>query len=147
VSRCSAVGNAQNGIWSTWYDGGILTYHGTLITDCVVESNLRNGIRVDGHAFVARNHIRGNDAASTMGKAGIWVFGEGNRIEANHIAYNSIGVDLDGHDNIIIKNSLIHNVSAAYAIDASAIGNVFEIGTGPTAGPWANFCKGTGCPP
>ena len=51
------------------------------------------------------------------------------------------------NDNIIIKNTMVHNVTAAYDISPSAFGNVFEIGTDHTAGPWANFCKGTGCPP
>jgi len=145
VRGCIASGNIENGIWAKSLQSG--TYQGSLIVENVVQNNLRNGIRVDGHSTVLNNQIRGNDQIVAEGKAGVWVYGEGNRIEGNHIAYNNIGIDLDGHENIIIKNSLVHNLTAAYSVDPSAIGNVFEIGTGPTAGPWANFCKGTGCPP
>ena len=58
-----------------------------------------------------------------------------------------VGIDLDGNDNIIIKNTIVHSVTSAYDIAPATVGNVFEIGTGPSAGPWANFCNGAGCPP
>jgi len=145
VRGCIATDNIENGIWAQSMESG--TFQGSLIVGNVVQDNLRNGIRVDGHATVLNNQIRGNDQYAAQGKAGVWVYGEGNRIEGNHIAYNNTGIDLDGHENIIIKNSLVHNVTTAYSIDPSAIGNVFEIGIDHTAGPWANFCKGTGCPP
>ena len=147
VHGCVASNNTENGIWSTWIDAGWTVIQGSLISGNIVDANDRNGIRVDGHATVLNNQVRASDETGFEGKAGIWVYGEGNRIEGNHIAANNIGIDLDGNDNIIIKNTLVHNLTAAYDVAPGTIGNVFEIGTGPSAGPWANFCKGTGCPP
>lgn len=147
VRGCVVHANGENGIWSTWYDAGGIVLQGSLIVGNSVHSNSRNGIRVDGHATVLGNHVRFNDWRTTEGKAGIWVYGEGNRIEGNHITANNVGIDLDGSDNIIIKNTIVHSVTSAYDIAPATVGNVFEIGTGPTAGPWANFCKGAGCPP
>jgi parallel beta-helix repeat protein len=147
VRGCVAEANGENGIWSKYSDNGGIAMQGSLIVGNIVDGNVRNGIRVDGHATVLDNHIRHNDRTATEGKAGIWVYGEGNRIEGNHIAANNVGIDLDGNDNIIIKNTIVHSVTSAYDIAPATVGNVFEIGTDPTAGPWANFCKGAGCPP
>ena len=49
--------------------------------------------------------------------------------------------------NRIITALDVPTPAAAYDVAPGAFGNVFEIATTPTAGPWANFCKGTGCPP
>jgi hypothetical protein len=89
VRGCIASNNMQNGIWSSWVDQGGFTNQGRLISGNVVTGNYRNGLRVDGHASVTRNHITANN----------------------------IGIDLDGHENIIIKSTLVHNITAAYDID------------------------------
>jgi len=139
VRDCVVDENSENGIWATTYVGD-MTHEGTLITGCNVEDNGRNGIRVDGHAYVLNNQIRANDADCVNGKAGIWVNRDGNRIEGNHITMNNVGIDLDGDDNIIFRNTLLHNSTCA-EVAPGATGNVFQIGSDASAGHWANFCK------
>jgi len=139
VRDCVVHNNTQNGIWATTYTSGQFIHEGTLITGCNVDFNDRNGIRVDGHAYVLNNQIRYSDSLGVEGKAGIWVNGDGNRIEGNHITMNNIGIDLDGNNNLIIKNSLIDNPTCA-DVAPGTTGNVFQIGSTASAGHWANFC-------
>jgi hypothetical protein len=46
------------------------------------------------------------------------------------------------------KGLALHSEATVVGVRSCiASGNVFEIGIDHTTGPWANFCKGTGCPP
>jgi len=137
VQECASSNNHENGIWASTAVGE----HGILIRDSVVDFNLRNGIRVDGRAFVLNNQCRSN-GFDTSDKAGIWVNGDGNRIEGNHVVGNKIGIDISGNDNVIARNTMQGSGTQNWHLAPSATGNLFEVWTsaapGPP-GPWDNI--------
>lgn len=86
-------------------------------------------------------------------RAGIYAFGEGNRIEGNNVANNDRGIDVDGDDTLVIRNSADANTTN-YDIEAGnhygAIVDLTGSGTASVSGnsatntvfsidPWANF--------
>ena len=123
-------GNAENGIWADE----------SMVTDCEVSSNGKNGIRVDSRCYV-RGCLVMNNYGPSNDKAGIWVLGNTNRIEGNHLHWNGVGMDIDGIDNMIFKNTVYRSRSGVhFDVAATATGNLLEINTSlSTAGPWSNF--------
>ncbi|MEM7244924.1 MAG: right-handed parallel beta-helix repeat-containing protein [Acidobacteriota bacterium] len=140
---CTAVGNGLAGILAG----------GGLVTGCNSMSNGTDGIRVEGAATIS------NTTASNNGNHGIQVYdravvrectlsGNGgaglltesslNRIEANNATNNDRGFEINGTDNVIVKNSACQNPGGDYIVP---IGN--KLGTLTTtpigATPWDNF--------
>jgi hypothetical protein len=140
VRDCVSNNNIENGIWAE-SNSGI----GSLIRDCVADNNGKNGIRVDGHSVVLDNDLRDNGNAEP--KAGVWVLGDYNRIEGNHIILTPIGIDLDGSSSFVVGNTLAGNTTNL-DIAAGASGNLvptFVVGSPGDPGDWDNLCVGT-CP-
>lgn len=123
VQDSVASTNGENGIWA---ELGSATSVSTLVTGCHADGNLKNGIRVDGNTVVRGNLCRGNDSAGTQGKAGIWAYGDGNRIENNHLVENNIGLDVSGDYNFIGGNTMRANLQN-WRKSATATGNLFPI--------------------
>jgi parallel beta-helix repeat protein len=98
--------------------------------------NTGDGIRVRDGCKVIDNTCRYNGFLAGDG-AGIHATSSGNRIEGNHVTDNDRGIDVDGADNLIVKNSAAGNTSE---YDIVANNKVGTISTDPiTAGPWDNF--------
>jgi hypothetical protein len=138
VKDSLASNNRENGIWVT-----VPTVsHGALLTGCVVDSNGRNGIRADGRVSVLGNHVRSNDHDGDNGKAGIWLTGPYNRVEGNTVLQNNIGVDIEGNNNVVVRNVVGNNLVRNFDEEATATGNyvpVWTVGTSGSPEPWANI--------
>ena len=127
VSQCSAYSNTTVGI-----DVG----DGSTVSDCTASSNT-TGIQV-----ADRCRVVGNTCASNSG-AGILTDNDGdfNRIEGNHVSGNGTGIDVDGVNNFVVKNTAIANTTA-YAVVAG--NHLAQIVSNPgmfftSTNPWANF--------
>ena len=120
LDKCSAVGNG--GV-------GIQVGQGSTITGGRVNNNEFHGIQVSANCRLVGNTCEGNGkgAIGIQEPAGIYATGNGNRIEGNHVVGNKVGIDVDGTDNLIIKNSAMGNSTNNYDVTA---GN----GVGPIIG-------------
>jgi parallel beta-helix repeat protein len=126
VVNCTAYGNGTNGIWI-----GI----GGQVLNCTVRANGGNGIQVTTGCSVSQNTSSGNIFA------GIFVTGPGNRIDGNHCTSNPRGFDINGVDNLIIRNSAQGN-AANYDIVVGNHNAALIISPGAafvSSSPWANF--------
>jgi len=135
IEGCVASNNVENGIW-------IHGTAGSVVRGCVVDQNERNGIRVDGYATVMANHVRGNDIVGTNGKAGIWLAGDYNRVEGNTVVGNNIGIDVDGNNNVVVRNVVGDNQIRNFDEDVTATGNyvpVWNVGSAGSPDSWANI--------
>jgi parallel beta-helix repeat protein len=120
VSHCSAVDNHTCGIRVTNIgDGGV-----AVVTGCLVEYNLTNGIDVtqgtsvldcaarsnfgDGIACTVSCLIRGNNSVYNSG-AGVLVSNIQNRIEGNTCVSNDVGIQVSGTGNIVMRNACSGN--------------------------------------
>jgi len=135
VRGCRAVHNTENGIWVEEHFNTV----GALVTGCVVDGNLKNGIRIDGLSTVIDNHVQNN---ATPDKAGIWVKGNLNRVEGNTVVNNNNGLDVDGSYNVITRNMVGGSLLSNFDVDSAAVGNlilVHPIGAVSAPDPWANI--------
>jgi parallel beta-helix repeat protein len=127
IINCTAYGNGTNGIW-------IGT--GGQVLNCNVRNNGGNGIQVITSCQVAQNTV------SINAFAGIFVTGNANRIDGNHCTGGQRGFDVNGVDNLIIRNSAQGAAVSNYDI---VLGNHYAallISPGAafaSASPWANF--------
>jgi parallel beta-helix repeat protein len=127
VRNCLASGNQGNGIFARYE---------SLIIDCVANTNHLNGIRVDADTTVRGNHCGQNGLLEP--KAGIFVFGAGNRIDGNTLFANDYGIRVEGSENTVHRNAATGNSAGDYWF---VTGNdVGPIGPSSTAtSPWANI--------
>ena len=129
---------------------GISVDSGTKLSGCSVFDNDLNGIVVGAGCYVIGNNCRDNGLG--VGGKAIWVTGDDNRIEGNHVSLSGLGIDVAGAGNLIIKNSATGNATD-YAIAAgNTFGPILNVAGGgdlaviPGADhPWANF--GLTCTP
>jgi hypothetical protein len=134
LDKCSAVGNG--GV-------GIQLGAGSTITGGKSNDNESHGIQVSANCRVVGNTCEGNGkgAIGIQEPAGIFATGNGNRIEANHVVGNKVGIDVDGTDNLVIKNSAMGNSTKNYDVTAgNGVGPI--IGTGDvdsSDNPHANY--------
>jgi len=119
LNQCTVVGNGGSGI-----EAGT----GSTVRNCTARGNTGDGIVVSSKCQVVGNTCEGNGVGviGATDPAGIRATGSANRIEANHVIGNNIGIDVDTAGNLIIKNSAQGN-STNYDI---ALGNT----AGPTLG-------------
>jgi len=135
VEGCVASNNGENGVWAE-------SSFGVLISGCAVDFNSRNGIRIRDNTKVLDNQIRANDSSGAAGKAGIWVDGWNNHIEGNEIIENNIGIEVDGNQNVIVRNIVGNSLTDNFDVDPLAYGNlmpVFTMGSPGTPAPWDNI--------
>jgi parallel beta-helix repeat protein len=145
ITRCSASRNVSCGIGCSNHgtitacsscdngDRGYDVYSGSTIRDCTASDNGGNGI------YAVNDSVIMNNSCLNNGKAGIEVYFYRNRVEANHLTGNQVGLRADGMAtaNLIVRNSAVNNATN-YLIGA---GNKSGgISADPsTAGPSANF--------
>jgi len=133
LNRCTVVGNGGSGI-----EAGT----GSTVRNCTARGNTGDGIVVSSNCLVVSNTCEGNGVGvvSTTNPAGIRATGSANRVEANHVVGNNVGIDIDAAGNLIIKNSASGNTTTNYEFaDGNTKGPT--IGTGDIASdnPHANY--------
>ena len=151
VSGCASTGN-----WSTvsltieTIGMGFDIGPGSTVENCKASFNQGDGIRIRDETRAERNHSNNNGRG-----AGIHALGRGNHIEANVVIANSRGIDVDGINNLIVKNSASGNatnydlaannrhgpiVDLTSTASPAVIGNS-ALDTTSTDHPWANFAR------
>jgi parallel beta-helix repeat protein len=146
VTRCRVRENGQFGIAA----------RGSTVIGCLSHRNTGDGIEIQsgggvrdsvavlnrGHGFTAINAslLQGNTSIRNGwggDAAGIYVSGDGNRIEGNHVKGNDRGIEVDGLDNVIVRNSATVNTTNYDIVAGNDIG---PLGTAATAtSAWANI--------
>jgi hypothetical protein len=120
VVECTAENNQTNGIFAS--DGsmiincvanantgaGIRTGSNAIIRGCVASQNTSHGVVVLGNSVVSGVVSSGNGLGASIG-AGVLATGNANRIEDNVCNGNDRGIDVDGFQNIIIRNTCSAN--------------------------------------
>ena len=160
ISRCSLVGNGQNGIYmlggysnltgspATVSDclvagngqSGIYLFEspGSKVSDCTVTGNGLSGIYIGGDgSSIVGNTCQANNSGSDTNNAGIFIYANSCRVENNHLTGN-------GYAGIVIKTPFVNNIVIKNTITDGYIlptGNdIGPIGQAATAtSPWANI--------
>lgn len=130
IRGCSISGSGARGV--------NITGTGSLISECVVRGSTGDGIRVNTMCTVLNCTV---DLNRAVGAAGIRLAGQGNRAEGNSVSNNTLGIDVDGTSNLVVRNSFTFNPGA---VEAAAGNTVAQVITTPGLGfastdPWANF--------
>jgi hypothetical protein len=131
ASACTAQGNTNSGIFCNAY---------AVITRCSASGNQGHGIESGWDTLVLENTCFGNGSGTNFG-AGIFVAGDGNRIECNNLAGNDHGLlCTNSSGNFIIRNSARGNGTNYVITGVQTVGpTVTATGTITTNNPWANF--------
>lgn len=131
VAACQANSNDGDGIW---------TSGGSLIRDCRCEDNGSDGIESSDNNFIVNNLCQGNGTATNNG-CGIYISGRDNRIEANNVVDNDIGIYVKNSGNLIVRNSASGNTTN-YVLDSLSRYGPIETdlsGVITNLNPWTNF--------
>jgi parallel beta-helix repeat protein len=128
VTSCTAAANGTN---------GILTAYGATVSGCTCRDNKTN-INVGDDSRVADNMCDQDVIGSGVG---ILINGSDNRIEANHITDNAIGIQCKGTGNLIIRNTAAGNTTTYAVVGGNNYGAwLSSPGMGFDAtNPWNNF--------
>ena len=154
VRGCLCYTNSANGILAYWssvfncdvqYSGaqGIYAEYAT-VKDCHLSFNGMSGIAVEmpGCQIVGNNSYNDNMTASAS-HAGIYVDGNNNRIEGNHVVGSGhAGIQVVGtySGNVVIHNTVSGSGSNYITNSTSAFGPIITAsGTITNVNPWANF--------
>jgi hypothetical protein len=118
---------------------GLMSGASSIVKDCVAAGNSGDGVELLSYCLAENNNCQSN----TLN--GLHVLGNASRVEANHAGKNGgAGFEVDGIQNLIVKNSAVNNVTASYSV---ATNNDYgEILASPGSGfsnfnPWANFAS------
>lgn len=142
VTGNTASYNSGNGIYAeystvtgntAYYNSGygIYAYYGSTVTGNTANLNKSSGIYASHRCNVIGNECSSNGFGGDG--AGIFAF-DNNRIEQNHVTYNDRGIDVDGTNNLIVKNSAYGNTTEYNIAPNNKVGT---ISTDPTT---ANAC-------
>ncbi len=156
ISNCTASNNDSHGIaasngstvlgcTSSGNGGdGIIVGIGCTVANCTTRVNVGDGIEAGGNSRIATNDCTGNGAGVGDG-AGIHLAstaGSGTRIEANNVAANDRGIDVDSTGNVIIKNTAAVGGIPFDIVPGNTVGVVLSaVGNGAFASSnaWANL--------
>lgn len=108
VTSCSASGNNSTVTPSPSTGMGFEIGENSTIQKCTARLNDGDGIRVSSNCLVSHNSS-GTNGIGSNNAAGIHATGDDSRIEANNVANNDRGIDVDDAGNLIIKNSASGN--------------------------------------
>lgn len=135
VSGCSLYGNTS----SSTNGAAIWLFEGGSVQDCILALNMFNGVEVDDNAAVLNNtcNENGKDGAGH----GIYVKGNGNRIEGNNVTDSNGGYGISSvASNLVIRNSCRGNTLGDYSLSTALAGPIVSgTGTITNTNPWANF--------
>jgi parallel beta-helix repeat protein len=137
VVNCTAYSNGTNGILMA--NGGVLVATNPAsgrIAGCVSRANAGNGIQIGSRCFVENNNCAGNVFAQFV------LTGSACRVDSNHASGGQRGFDVNGSDNLIIRNSA--QGASVLAYDIAAGNHSAAIITSPgvsfaSTSPWVNF--------
>ena len=116
-----------------------------IVRDCRVANNSTSGIYLNGNGNEAIGNVCiGNNTSASTVQAGIYVNGQENRVEDNHVTASGaagISVNIVFNFNTIIKNYVWGNGASNYiAQGTQVIGPLISTtGTITNLNPWANF--------
>ncbi len=92
------------------------------------------GISAASEVLIGSNDVSENDGQ------GILASSDANRIERNHLTRNSIGIEVQGPRNVIVRNTLDPNGSQMQIAEGNFQGPFLKTsGFIDNANPWANF--------
>jgi hypothetical protein len=117
---------------------GLIAGTNGIVRDCVATANSGDGLELTSSGFAENNNCQSNALC------GLHVLGNSCRVEANHLGANGTsGLQADGTQNLIVKNSAINN-GINYNIAAN--NDYGQILASPGLGftnfnPWANFAS------
>jgi hypothetical protein len=120
---------------------------GSIIQNCLITSNQRDGVNLNGAGSqVLNNTVANNNTLGGPGNAALSVIGANNRIEGNHVTVNNGGLGISvffntSTNNIVVKNSVsgagVNNYSV---VSGNVVGPLINSsGTITNLNPWANF--------
>lgn len=140
VSGCTAANNGGYGIGVGFVGGG-----GCLVAGCIARNNSSAGIFVDRDGSdVIGNTCNGNNTSDSGSAGGIFITGNNNRVEDNHVtASGNTGIAVASipagyTNNVIIKNVVSGNGANNYS--APSGNDLGPVGTAATStSPWANI--------
>ena len=121
---------------------------GSIIQNCLIASNQRDGMDLNGAGSqFLNNTVANNNTLGGFGNAAVSVFGVNNRIEGNHVTVNNGGFGIylpagtTSTNNIVVKNSVSGAGANNYSVVAgNAVGPLINSsGTITNLNPWANF--------
>jgi hypothetical protein len=152
INHCAGVENTSSTGSSQSTNGvGFNVGQGSIIQSCTAASNQGDGIRMSTLVVARQNSCFSN--GSNGDGAGIHATLNHNRIEANYVANNDRGIDVDFAANVIIMNTATTN-GTNYDIVANNVFGAIVDRTAPASGavsgssaassaattdPWANF--------
>ena len=138
ISAASASGGQFSQLTLQQNSGaGLVAGTNSLVRDCVAIGNAGDGMDLTSFCLVENNNCQADNSC------GIHVLGNGCRVEGNHFGFNgSTGLQVDGTQNLIVRNSAVNNTATNYNIAAN--NDYGQIYSSPGAGftnsnPWANF--------
>lgn len=113
---------------------GIQATNNSTIHDNTSSFNTSHGIRIFGETLVSRNNCTGNGFSTGAG-SGIFSSGDNSRIDENNCTNNSIGIEVTGAGNIVLRNTCAGN--------GAAVGDEFVIVAGNAVGTILNVAGAT----
>jgi hypothetical protein len=152
IRGCTAAFNDEDGIsayHSTVVDCNVQANHyrgitageSCTVSRCTSTGNSTYGIQVDSYSLISDNVCQQNGFLGPG--AGIYVLGNQNRIEGNHIVKNNIGLQIIATNNIILRNSALSNGTNYIFTGAQIFGPTNNLtgagGVITNQNPWANF--------
>jgi parallel beta-helix repeat protein len=131
VSNCHASGNTGDGIIASF---------GSAVTGCTASANTGDGIEVDNLCRLEGNTCEANGAGRGGDGAGIHATSRANRIDGNMATRNDRGIDVDGTDNLVVRNDASLNTTNYDIVAGNTDANVESPGPSFLLDrPWANF--------
>jgi hypothetical protein len=97
VTQCLARDNTGNGITAVG---------ASLIQECISTGNDGDGINVSGGALVLRNVAGGSGNGAGPVEAELRITGAGSHAEGNLFSSASLGISVDGIENVVVRNTL-----------------------------------------
>lgn len=111
ISGCVASANGGS---------GFRLNAGASITNCSSQSNTLHGIRADSRCHIVGNNCVRNAPFASPG-SGIYVNGNTSRIEGNVCTENDRGIEIDGEENLVVRNTCRGNSIANWDIAANNV--------------------------
>jgi hypothetical protein len=121
---------------------GIYAMLGCSVIGCTTRSNAGNGIRVSSSCLV-KDNLSSVDGAGAADGAGILATGSGNRIEGNNCLGADRGIDVNGDDNVIVRNSCSTNTVNWSLVANNIYGTIVDRTAAATAAVNGNAAAST----
>jgi parallel beta-helix repeat protein len=124
---------------------GITCGDNSQVRGCTIADNVQSGIYAIGSGnLILKNNCANNNTQNSASAGGIYVAGNRNRIEGNHVSRSDSagqGIYVGGTTNIVVQNSVLGGNGNNYSISGGNLaGPLINVaGTITNNNPWANF--------